>query len=1743
MKNQELSEKQKPILSEKEAEIIKESIVKTFSLIEEGKAQLSNHDDEKVLLVIGKTGVGKSTLINYLSGAELVATKKGFGGYVLNVKEQVGNIKIGHSNVSETTVPNKWYDEKTGITYWDCPGFEDTKGAEQDIANAFYVQRLFNNPKLKLVVVVQETTFMEDRGSKFIDLIGKLGILLKDFNKFKDGLSLVVTKASPSMTTEDVKYGIGTYLEEVKNLSFVQKEILQFLSGKDGKVELFTTPREPGPISGEMRDKMLWMINNTKYVDKSEVNITVSDKSLLVVEEMAKNVNIMVSDSVRKICFNLENIYQKDIEQLKNANGNISKIKDSLQSLNIWNSLIQELVIKSDQANSTEEFVRQLDEKISANKIISEEKFKGLQEYLSYLDFFKTIHKSTEKSLKLKEWIKNFQDISEIFEIRMKSIIEDIKSDLEKYIELSKEIFLSLDRYWMNKINAQEINAYKNYNDYINLFKELDNFKIFSNVLDYLENKIIKPLDINVNINDLILADNFSRLLNVSSFEEKLLNTLKAAVQEAIIKYEYNLNDFYVIISKELSEECIVILDKILSSCKKESNIPKLNEFKKTLQEKILSKSENISLIQLIEILKDNSLNSIDGRFEKIKSKINELTGLNDIDRSLKLVLEKSIDKIKNFNETELPIIYQNLLNKQVKEIHSKLTNQLENFTNQITLSVIDKKQIFNLLKVFNIYNNEFDSSNTIVNAATNLKIYLQNHNLTSFNLDEIISDACKILELSPDSQYLSKTPLDNKIQILTSQFSLLYSEKIQKESIYAITNFVEQAELNLKNKEKLNNNPFFLFNLISGIIQDIDSIKYHKAQNVKDLISALMNLGKCNNYFSSLSYNFLEVLKEEDVVVNTQMITPLIKFEKVINDLKQHYEDQKKKHLFETILTFDKELKIFLDNYEKTNNDIDKQIAVIYNLKNNFCKNQIAKLKTVNEVVNYLIQIVSEQPYLSKISNNALIKAKEDYSTDTSDLIDKINSLEQYLSQKLDGFINKKTIQEAIIIFSEFKDQVKQSLTKLEDQLNNDNKVADCHSIAFKLKQDFSLMQLYDHETIGQLATYLISVFDKYKIYLSTTTKTKLEKIKDSQISNDSNIWNNMKLLSEGCDNHYTKCEAYKQKLKEKICNEITQFMTNIADDLLSYQNNLVKLKTNTQITDLKSFGQVINDIYSSFFKEGNFINCFNIIKSNITQKFNINKLYEYEIQSRINLLNSLGMTDKSSDQLILKTRALFQPFIEKIDGLIADSLYNSKKYDEAIEYYDKAYVKKYDQVYKNSKCKAIICKTQDSIKDSINSLVKKIRSDFITSLKYLNDIDYKQNYIKNIETKKDELALYKKNSISASILINEIKKFALAANSNFDVNISNTNVDIDSTGISLDNLISISFKPNYSNIKKDYLNNLTNYYISDSYGSGKIFSGKEIKLSYIKGNLSCNDGNRGIVKIKAFETFIIDCDLTAKEYSFYIVAPKWVVNGKYTIDISGNNGHSYYTRASDGSDSGYSGSNGNPGGCGKTSGSFFGVGNYFSNINKLTLIANGGSGGRGQDGGNGRDGKDGNDATGVSRSNYDSSSIYTKGVFWNDVLYTKYGTNGQSGGNGGQGGKGGDWGYAGHCIIFNKHNKSTPCTVYAQNGSSGSDGSSGNYGCGGKNGRHKKDIFYQFSEKWSGEWYVDPSSYRASSGCNASGTNSTGRQIESNIDNSVHKIRFNETYKEYIKDLDFINDEIYKSIATIGCDSNFDI
>merc|ERR1711933_680739 len=91
---------------------------------------------EKQVLIVGTTGVGKSTTINYINDIKLEA-KLLDGRYKLSAvegKSLEGGFKIGTSNaISETLYPGVYAPINQDFSYIDCPGFGDTRGMEIDI--------------------------------------------------------------------------------------------------------------------------------------------------------------------------------------------------------------------------------------------------------------------------------------------------------------------------------------------------------------------------------------------------------------------------------------------------------------------------------------------------------------------------------------------------------------------------------------------------------------------------------------------------------------------------------------------------------------------------------------------------------------------------------------------------------------------------------------------------------------------------------------------------------------------------------------------------------------------------------------------------------------------------------------------------------------------------------------------------------------------------------------------------------------------------------------------------------------------------------------------------------------------------------------------------------------------------------------------------------------------------------------------------------------------------------------------------------------------------------------------------------------------------------------------------------------------------------------------------------------------------------------------------------------------------
>lgn len=147
--------------------LLRTKILHGLTLIQKGVGE------QEAVLFIGDTGVGKSTLLAYLTGHQLQVQEVGLKPCLATCTQGPNEIKIGHQKYSETSVPVKV--ECGELTIYDCPGFNDNKSREDEIANSFYYQRLVSlYPRTKLVIVVEESYLTECRAHRLPSLAKKL---------------------------------------------------------------------------------------------------------------------------------------------------------------------------------------------------------------------------------------------------------------------------------------------------------------------------------------------------------------------------------------------------------------------------------------------------------------------------------------------------------------------------------------------------------------------------------------------------------------------------------------------------------------------------------------------------------------------------------------------------------------------------------------------------------------------------------------------------------------------------------------------------------------------------------------------------------------------------------------------------------------------------------------------------------------------------------------------------------------------------------------------------------------------------------------------------------------------------------------------------------------------------------------------------------------------------------------------------------------------------------------------------------------------------------------------------------------------------------------------------------------------------------------------------------------------------------------------------------------------------------
>ncbi len=163
---------------------------------EEGFEALDNHIKhglckaqqvigKDTVVVVGNTGVGKSTFLNYMLGCELQVQPPIPGltvesSIVVAPESRLAEVmKIGHGQHSETYELGIYHGHNH-ITYCDCPGFFDTRGATVSIANAVSIKNVLQHARSVRLVILLSYTELKQRSEGLTRLVSMCTQLLGD---------------------------------------------------------------------------------------------------------------------------------------------------------------------------------------------------------------------------------------------------------------------------------------------------------------------------------------------------------------------------------------------------------------------------------------------------------------------------------------------------------------------------------------------------------------------------------------------------------------------------------------------------------------------------------------------------------------------------------------------------------------------------------------------------------------------------------------------------------------------------------------------------------------------------------------------------------------------------------------------------------------------------------------------------------------------------------------------------------------------------------------------------------------------------------------------------------------------------------------------------------------------------------------------------------------------------------------------------------------------------------------------------------------------------------------------------------------------------------------------------------------------------------------------------------------------------------------------------------------------------
>ena len=287
-----------------------------------GEAALDEIHNKNVVLVMGKTGAGKTCFINGIAQKEIEQavvnhTSSGMTveKQVFVVKDELPGFKIGHSKKSMTKCI-RCFAPGGKTVYVDAPGHEDTDGPEVDIATSVMINQVVKRCKsIRFVLLINYTSLLEDRGGSLRALLKTINLFVDDFKANKTSFTFLFTHLNEiKEVPEDLPGARESLLKElIRTKAGTNKretEVLQILN------HMIDYLKKRGYDPDKRRYKIVDVLHPMKS-DFAELKEIVEESKAVTKKFIAGNCGL-TPQLLLRLTAGLESMLQRIRWQLKN---------------------------------------------------------------------------------------------------------------------------------------------------------------------------------------------------------------------------------------------------------------------------------------------------------------------------------------------------------------------------------------------------------------------------------------------------------------------------------------------------------------------------------------------------------------------------------------------------------------------------------------------------------------------------------------------------------------------------------------------------------------------------------------------------------------------------------------------------------------------------------------------------------------------------------------------------------------------------------------------------------------------------------------------------------------------------------------------------------------------------------------------------------------------------------------------------------------------------------------------------------------------------------------------------------------------------------------------------------------------------------------------------------------------------------------------------------------------------------